>query len=78
MDGIYNIELCRRKLRELGCDQKDISEPGLSESVISRFFRGEMVRNSTAARIASKLGLKMKEVLLDEDELVGAGPRRRR
>ena len=80
MDGPYNVELCRRRLRELGYEQKDLSEPGLSESVISKFFRGEAdsVRNSTAARIVAKLKLKMKDVLLEDWEFEGAGPQRRR
>jgi len=78
MSTIYNIELCRRRLRELGCEQKDLAEPGLSESVISKLFRGDSVRNSTAARIVAKLGLEMRDVLLDERELAGAGSRRRR
>jgi len=62
----------------MGWEQKNLAEPGLSESVISKFFRGEIVRNSTAAQIVYNLGLRMKDVLMDEDELEDAGPGRRR
>ena len=78
MRFVYNIDICRRRLAEMGWEQKNLAEPGLSESVISKFFRGEIVRNSTAAQIVYNLGLRMKDVLMDEDELEDAGPGRRR
>ena len=69
----YDIARCKRALIENGLEQKDLAREGLSESVISKFFRGENVFNSTAARIIEQLGLRVKDVLLLDDELVGSG-----
>jgi len=73
----YNIALCRRRLKEKGWDQKDLADEELSESAVSKFFRGESVRNSTAATIIQRLGLRVKDVLQD-DEAIGAGYVRKR
>ena len=74
----YDIEQCKRALVLRSLDQKDLAEEGLSESVISKFFRGEDVRHKTANRIVEKLGLEIEDVLLEEPELVGGGRRRRK
>jgi DNA-binding Xre family transcriptional regulator len=74
----YDIEKCKRALVLKSLDQKDLAEEGLSESVISKFFRGEDVRHKTANRIIEKLGLEIEDVLLDESDLVGGGKRRRK
>lgn len=67
MEVIYDIERCRQALIEKGYEQKDLAEDGLSESVISKFFRGETVRNRTAARIARKLGLRMRQIIREDE-----------
>jgi len=60
MRTIYDIERCKEALVELELHQKDLAEEGLSESAISKFFRGEPVDHKrTAAPIIRKLGLKM-------------------
>jgi hypothetical protein len=47
--------------------QKDLAEPGLSASVISKFFRGVSVDYKTANRIIEKLGLDIRDVLLTDN-----------
>lgn len=59
----YNIQKCRHALVVRNLEQKDLAEPGLSESVISKFFRGVPVRHKTANRIVEKLGLAIEDVL---------------
>jgi transcriptional regulator with XRE-family HTH domain len=71
MSKIFDIEMCRAALIDRGWEQKDIAaKTGLSESAVSKFFRGETVRNSTAAMIIRALGLQVKNVRLNN----GASP----
>jgi DNA-binding Xre family transcriptional regulator len=60
---IYDIAVCREALIDHGWEQKDVADrTGLSESAVSKFFRGATVRNSTAAAIIKALGLRVKDV----------------
>jgi DNA-binding Xre family transcriptional regulator len=60
---MYDIEMCKEALIHRGWEQKDVAaRTELSESAVSKFFRGETVRNSTAAAIIRALGLKVKDV----------------
>lgn len=62
MEVHYNLDRCREALLKKPLEQKDLAEDGLSESAISKFFRGKPVRPKTAARIIKKLGLKLDDV----------------
>lgn len=70
----YDIALCKSALIDQGWEQKDVAErSGMSESAVSKFFRGETVRNSTAAAIIRTLGLRVKDARADSPHSNGGG-----
>jgi transcriptional regulator with XRE-family HTH domain len=61
----YNINRCKRQLAITGRSQADLArELNCSRSLVSKFFRKEGVRPSTAKIIIGALGLDLKDVLI--------------
>lgn len=64
----YDIPRCARELAIKGWTQSVLAEKAsLSIGVISKFFNGDSVRNDTAKTIITRLGLRMEEVVLEEE-----------
>ncbi len=61
----YKLTLCKNQLVVLGKSQADVArDAGTSRSVVSKFFNGHPIRNSTAKAIIERgLGLQMNDVV---------------
>jgi len=72
MNTRYDLDLCKYAMAEKGWEQYDVAlQSKLSKAVVSKFFRGESVRNRTAFKIVEALGLEMGQVLLRTTVEVG-------
>lgn len=61
----YDIARCERQLAIKGWTKAALArKTRLSKAVITKFFRGESVRNDTAKAIIAKLGFNVEEVIV--------------
>ncbi len=69
---LYDIAKCKRQLRS----QATVAATArLSQTLVSRFFRGESVSVRAAMAIIAACGLRYRDVVIRQDEREGKGRR---